>query len=104
MTNHTETLKKVFLMGLGATVLTAEKIKDLVDELVSKGELTQEEGKKFGDDLKARALQEKEQMEQKIKETADTYFKKAVHSMGLVTREEFEALKAQVKPEKKKKE
>ena len=37
-----EDVKKVLLAGIGAAALTAEKSKDVIDELVKKGELTVE--------------------------------------------------------------
>ena len=40
-----EDVKKVLLAGIGAAALTAEKSKDVIDELVKKGELTVEQGK-----------------------------------------------------------
>ena len=41
-----ENLKKVLLAGVGAVAVTAEKSKDLLDEMVKKGEITVEyEGK-----------------------------------------------------------
>jgi polyhydroxyalkanoate synthesis regulator phasin len=91
-----EALKKAFLIGVGATVVTAEKVKELVDELVERGELSQNEAKSFSEDLKTRALKEKEQFESRVKETVDTYVKKAMESLGVVSRQEFEALKAEV--------
>lgn len=97
MVNTTmEILKRTFLIGLGATVVTADKVKELMDELVERGELSQQDAKSFGEDLKTRALKEKEQFETRVKETVDSNVKKAVDSLGLVTREEFEALKKEV--------
>ena len=34
-----EDMKKLVLLGIGAAALTAEKSKELIDELVKKGEL-----------------------------------------------------------------
>lgn len=45
-------LKKVFLAGVGAVAMTAEKSKDLVDQLVAKGEITMEQGKVLNEELK----------------------------------------------------
>lgn len=47
-----EELKKVLLAGVGAVALTAEKSKDVVDQLVKKGELTVEQGKILNEELK----------------------------------------------------
>ncbi|MDD3165666.1 MAG: hypothetical protein PHS97_07400 [Oscillospiraceae bacterium] len=45
-------MKKVVLAGIGAVALTIEKSKELVDELVKKGELTVEQGKVLNEELK----------------------------------------------------
>lgn len=47
-----ENLKKVLLAGVGAVAVTAEKSKDLLDEMVKKGELTVEQGKVLNEELK----------------------------------------------------
>ena len=45
MTTLTEDLKKLILAGIGAAAVTAEKSKEMIDQLVEKGELTVEQGK-----------------------------------------------------------
>ncbi len=40
-----ESLKKVGLFGIGVLSITEEKIKQVVNELVEKGEMNKEEGK-----------------------------------------------------------
>lgn len=47
-----ENLKKVMLAGVGAVAVTAEKSKELLDEMVKKGELTVEQGKVLNEELK----------------------------------------------------
>lgn len=47
-----EGLKKVFLAGVGAVATTAEAARDVVDQLVTKGELTVEQGKVLNEELK----------------------------------------------------
>lgn len=47
-----ENLKKVTLAGVGAVAVTAEKSKELLDEMVKKGELTVEQGKVLNEELK----------------------------------------------------
>ena len=44
--------KDIFLAGIGAMAITAEKSKDLVDQLISKGELTVDQGKQINTELK----------------------------------------------------
>ncbi|MCG2731356.1 MAG: hypothetical protein L6276_13925 [Acetobacterium sp.] len=52
LTNISEDLKKIFLFGVGAVAVTAEKSKILIDELVEKGEITVEQGKILNEELK----------------------------------------------------
>ena len=40
-----EGIKKILLAGIGTAAVTAEKSKEVLDELVKKGELTVEQGK-----------------------------------------------------------
>lgn len=58
MLNFSDDVKKVFLAGIGAAATTAEKAKELVDQLVKKGELTVEQGKVLNEELK-HAVKEK---------------------------------------------
>ncbi len=44
-------LRKIFLAGVGAVAVTGEKGKEIVDDLVKKGELTVEEGKTLNEDI-----------------------------------------------------
>ena len=53
-------VKKVFLAGVGAMAIGAEKSQELVDELIKKGELTVEQGKELNEELT-----------RKVKETTD---------------------------------
>lgn len=52
MDNLGESLKKVMLAGVGALATTAEKSKEILDDLVKKGELTVEQGKVLNEELK----------------------------------------------------
>lgn len=45
-------LKKVLLAGIGAVAVTGEKSKELLEEMVKKGELTVEQGKPLNEELK----------------------------------------------------
>lgn len=47
-----EGLKKLLLAGVGTVAVTAEKSKEVLDELVKKGELTVEQGKVLNQELK----------------------------------------------------
>lgn len=47
-----DTLRKIFLVGVGAIATTADKSKEIIEDLVKKGEITVEQGKVLNDELK----------------------------------------------------
>ena len=47
-----ENVKKLLLVGVGAAATTVEKSKEILDDLVEKGELTVEQGKALNEELK----------------------------------------------------
>lgn len=47
-----EDLKKLLLAGIGAGAIAADKSKDVVDQLVKRGEITVEQGKVLNEELK----------------------------------------------------
>ena len=52
MEKFSDNIKKVILAGIGAVAVKAEKSKDLLDEMVEKGELSIEQGKVLNEELK----------------------------------------------------
>ncbi|MBQ6376576.1 MAG: hypothetical protein IJJ52_03000 [Lachnospiraceae bacterium] len=60
-------IKKALLAGVGVAAITAEKSKVIIDELVKKGEVTVEEGKKMKEELR----QKKEAEEAAAREAAE---------------------------------
>ena len=57
-------LKKILLVGIGAMAVSAEKSKDILDELIKKGEVTVEQGKVLNEELKRK-------MNEKMKDPVD---------------------------------
>jgi len=55
MNEFNEALKKVLLLGIGAAALTADKSKELIEELVKRGEITVDQGKVLNEELKQKA-------------------------------------------------
>ena len=47
-----DNIKKLLLAGIGVVATTAEKSKELLDDMVEKGELTVEQGKALNEELK----------------------------------------------------
>ena len=86
-------IKKVLLFGVGAVASTYEKSVEVIDDLVKNGNITVEEGKELGEELK-RTFNDKCKTEGKNKyyETNGTN----IEAYNYVTRDEFEILKARV--------
>lgn len=50
-----EEFKKIWLAGIGAMAITAEKAEEMVEKLIKKGEITIEQGKALNEELKHKA-------------------------------------------------
>ncbi len=95
-------VKKLLLAGIGTVAATAEKSKEVLDELVKKGELTVEQGKILNQELK-------HNIRQAMKERADVPAKESAAEdlnglLGKMTPEQLEALKQQIAGMEKQKE
>ena len=55
MTNIGDGFKNIFLAGIGAMAYTGEKGKEIIDQLVEKGEITLDEGKELSEELSRKA-------------------------------------------------
>lgn len=94
MDSFGENVKKLLLAGIGAVAVTAEKSKDLLDEMVEKGELTVEQGKVLNEELKHNIKKTvKEKTGAGRKETAAEEISDLLDKM---TPEQLAALKEQI--------
>jgi len=89
-----EGLKKVFLAGVGAVATTAETAKEVIDDLVSKGELTMEQGKVLNEELRRNA---KQKVKQHVTVNVTKEFKDAFSAVEHMNAEELEALKEEIR-------
>lgn len=85
MEKISDSMKKILLAGIGAAATTAEKSKEILDDLVKKGELTVEQGKVLNEELKHNVKQTFKKDEQ---DSADV--------LKGMTPEQIEALKAAI--------
>jgi polyhydroxyalkanoate synthesis regulator phasin len=53
-----ETMRKMLLLGIGVAALTQEKIEEMVNEWVSKGDLSREEGKSLVKEFVAKSQEQ----------------------------------------------
>ena len=72
-----EIIRKIGLLGIGAWALTEEKINEISKELVEKGEINKEEGKKFVKELIDTQKKQKDELEKKISDKVKDTFGKA---------------------------
>ena len=94
MDSFGENVKQLLLAGIGAVAVTAEKSKDLLDEMVEKGELTVEQGKVLNEELKHNIKKTvKEKTGAGRKETAAEELSDLLDKM---TPEQLAALKEQI--------
>lgn len=93
-----EGLKKILLVGIGTVAVTAEKSKEILDELVKKGELTVEQGKVLNQELK-------HNIKSTVKTAADSAKESAARkndqeelkaTISKLTPEQLAAVKAQI--------
>ena len=94
MDSFGENIKKLLLAGVGAVAVTAEKSKELLDEMVEKGELTVEQGKVLNEGLKHNIKKTvKENVNAGEKKTASEEVSELLDKM---TPEQIAALKEQI--------
>ena len=96
MTTIADGLKDVFLSGVGAMALGAEKTQELVESLIAKGEITVEQGKVLNEELKRN-------IKDKIKDNVTVNVVKAeptadavVENLDKMSKEDIEAIKAKL--------
>ena len=93
MTNLSTELRKAFLAGIGAFSLSKDRVQDLIDELITTGEMKEKDAIEYVKELIERAKGEREALQKSIREEAE----KVVHSMGVVTKADFEKMNDKLK-------
>ena len=91
-------LKSLLNLGIGAAVMTKEKVEEVVNELVKKGEVGQDESKKLIDDLIEKGEKSKKDIEAQIEKTV----KSVVEKLDISTKKEMEELKSEIEELRKK--
>lgn len=88
----TEEFRKVWLAGVGALAMTAEKAENLVEKLIKKGELTVEQGKALNEELKHNARE-------KVKDTiakSKLCVESVIDNLEEMSQEDIAAIKAKL--------
>lgn len=81
-------LKEMFLAALGAVSLTKDKIEEIAQELIKRGEITAEEKNNFISSAMNSVKKQKEMLKSKAYENVEQFAKEA----NLVTKDEYNSL------------
>jgi polyhydroxyalkanoate synthesis regulator phasin len=87
-----EVFRKIGLFGLGVMAITQEKIEEFSQEMVKKGEMNREEGKKFVMEV----LSEKDRQLKELGDKINQKVKEAVESTGAATTKDIQEIKKRI--------
>jgi len=93
-----EFIKKTMLTSIGLAMKTKEELEDWVKEIVKKGEMSENEGQSFVDDLKRKSEKAQKDFEEKI----EIKFKELLNKADIATRHEIDELKNEIEAIKNK--
>ena len=85
-------IRKIINTSMGAALLAKDKIKEFIDELVNNGKLTEEEGRRFMDDLRQETNEKRQNMEHEVKGIVERMLEK----MDIASRSELKKLEKRI--------
>ncbi|MBI5681896.1 MAG: phasin family protein [Deltaproteobacteria bacterium] len=88
----TDVFKRVLLAGLGLMSVTEDKLKEVIKDMESKGEVSKKEGEEIVKSILSKAEEEKKTIENRIAEVIKDSLKK----INIATREEVVKLEKKV--------
>lgn len=91
-TQMIDVLKKTLEIGLGAAAMTQEKLKEITDELVVKGKLTEKEGSDMLNEFKKIAQDSQKKMKSLVEEQVLAVMK----DLGIATTSDIKALEGKI--------
>ncbi len=92
MSEMSEMIRKMGLFGIGVISLTQEKVEEFTQEMVKKGEMNREEGKKFVREVLSEKEKQVKDLEDKINEKVENVIKKS----GVVMKNDISALEKKI--------
>lgn len=87
-----ESLRRVLLASIGAVALTFEEMGDLVDKLVERGEIAEQEGKKLVNEIKEKRKKTTDEAE----DMASSRMREMMDKMDIPTKSDIDALSAKI--------
>jgi Uncharacterized conserved protein len=85
-------LRKALLAGVGVTYLTKDKIEEVGKKIAQDAKVSEDEGRKFVDELVKKSVEAKGSLEKTVSEKIET----ALHAMNLPTRKDVDELKSKI--------
>ena len=92
MSEMSDMIRKMGLFGIGVISLTQEKVEEFSQEMIKKGELNREEGKKFVHEIISAREKQIHELEDKINERVKETFEKS----GVVMKSDIIALEKKI--------
>jgi len=92
MTDIMSVVKKTMMTGIGLALKTKDEVEDWARDLVTRGELSENEGEKFVDELLKRYDEAREDLEGKIEKVTKEIMKKA----RVASMDELDSLKKEI--------
>jgi len=92
MTEMSEMFKKMSLFGIGVISLTQEKIEEFSQEMIKKGELSREEGRKFVKEV----LSEQEKQIKELEDKINNRVKETLEKSGVVMKSDIATLEKKI--------
>ncbi len=89
----TDVIKKAILTGVGLASLTADKIKETVDELKEKGNLSEKEGRELAENL----LKQSDQTQKDLEKRVQKEIAKVLGKLDLASKSDIKKLSAQLR-------
>ncbi|MBU4372904.1 MAG: phasin family protein [Euryarchaeota archaeon] len=92
MSDMSDMFRKMGLFGIGIITLTQEKVEEFSQEMIKKGEISKEEGKKFVKEV----LSEKEKQLKDIEEKINERVRENIKKSGVVMKSDIESLERKI--------
>ena len=92
-----EIVKKAMMTGIGMALLAKDEMEDLARDVVEKGKMTEQDGKKFISELQKKY----EDVQGKLEERVETTVRDILKKMDVVTGEDLKAIKKEIRELKK---
>ncbi len=92
MSEMSEMIRKMGLFSVGVISLTQEKAEEFTQEMMKKGEMSREEGKKFVKEVLSEKEKQVKDLEDKINEMVEKVIKKS----GVVMKSDISALEKKI--------